>query len=1021
MTKDMPLVGVTLSPQVEPNTDWYARTILKSDSLIPASTAPTSLAYNITPRTYSFQTRRGRTYDLGRLEAGQCELRVNNSDGLFDPNNTGSPLYPNVDPYRPVRITAAYPRTGNILNDTNKGLDSKRVIAITQAVGDGTKIIYTAAGQIPFHQGQVISVTGMGAANATSYQLFQTSVHAMTTTFQIFKSGFTGTVTANGFASLDLPATLSDGAVSVCANDSNFELGVVSNWYNFSGTGLSIQSSGHSGSYSLQIASTKSAMLDVPCVAGQYVTFSVWVRSFSSSVNGGIRLYEGGYIDGSSSYTSNAFVTSGSWIRYSVTAIATAPKITVEVYGNANILLVDDIQVEFGKTATTNTTTGSTVYNLFNGFVERYPQSYQAPNRGEVNMTATDVVSMMSQNYMLNPYLSLIIQDPATYYFYPLSEDAVKSVTVSKAVSNGSTVVYSALNDFEVGQPVYVQGLSVSGYNTSTKTIVAADYQSFTVSYATTVGILENESGSAYVGNVNSKCYYSYGDYGFASTSGAGAVVELGNTKSQSLLGFDGETCLSVLGSSTASAYISTPVYTDAQTQMTTYGWLVEAWVNFSTAGTFMQLASTNGITKVKVDVNTLSATYTPFTSNASGTSSGTTATITTTTAHGLSTGDTVTLSGFTPSGYNGTYVITVTTTTKFRVTTSGSTLGAGTGGIVAPVAKLDGVANPFPKNTWELIRVSHDGTSLTVEMVDKASSSVAVAGNIVPPTVQIGSISNSSFDGFAKNLRIADLRSLTNITSDLFLLGATGDYNDSTGYRVQSLFQNYSGFSFVPVSANMGAFTMQQINSKDNSLFDVVQTVADSEFGYWFVDGSGMVTFKDAYTRQYPTTPVLTIGDGAGEIPYQGGDYVINYDLTFVYNQIDISRVNGGNFYAQDSTSVDKYFPRSLSVQVENASDAQLSSGSPLTFPIADIYLNRYAYPIMRPDHIVLTPSRNPAIWDEVLGLEIGDYIKVVKRPIGGNPITVYGWVENIEHSFDGQTSDWLTNLVFSPAPAPL
>ncbi|NBW23346.1 MAG: hypothetical protein EBR82_86925, partial [Caulobacteraceae bacterium] len=62
-----------------------------------------------------------------------------------------------------------------------------------------------------------------------------------------------------------------------------------------------------------------------------------------------------------------------------------------------------------------------------------------------------------------------------------------------------------------------------------------------------------------------------------------------------------------------------------------------------------------------------------------SGTSSGTTATLTSASAHGLATGDLVTIAGMTPSGYNGTYIATVTGSTTFTVTTSGSNLGAST------------------------------------------------------------------------------------------------------------------------------------------------------------------------------------------------------------------------------------------------------------------------------------------------------------------------------------------------------
>lgn len=65
----------------------------------------------------------------------------------------------------------------------------------------------------------------------------------------------------------------------------------------------------------------------------------------------------------------------------------------------------------------------------------------------------------------------------------------------------------------------------------------------------------------------------------------------------------------------------------------------------------------------------------------ATGTSSGTTATITTGSAHSYQTGDSVSISGMSPAGYNGTFTITVTGSATFTYVTAGSNLGAGSGG----------------------------------------------------------------------------------------------------------------------------------------------------------------------------------------------------------------------------------------------------------------------------------------------------------------------------------------------------
>lgn len=78
------------------------------------------------------------------------------------------------------------------------------------------------------------------------------------------------------------------------------------------------------------------------------------------------------------------------------------------------------------------------------------------------------------------------------------------------------------------------------------------------------------------------------------------------------------------------------------------------------------------GIGKVFVDDGTTRTEITRYTdgaSIASITRVGTTATLTTSTNHGLSTGNTVTVFGAVPTGYNGTYSITVTAATTFTYT----------------------------------------------------------------------------------------------------------------------------------------------------------------------------------------------------------------------------------------------------------------------------------------------------------------------------------------------------------------
>lgn len=52
--------------------------------------------------SYSF--RRGRPFNLARVETGTATVRLNNETGDYDPANPNSSLYPNVLPLKPVRI-----------------------------------------------------------------------------------------------------------------------------------------------------------------------------------------------------------------------------------------------------------------------------------------------------------------------------------------------------------------------------------------------------------------------------------------------------------------------------------------------------------------------------------------------------------------------------------------------------------------------------------------------------------------------------------------------------------------------------------------------------------------------------------------------------------------------------------------------------------------------------------------------------------------------------------------------------
>jgi hypothetical protein len=105
------------------------------------------------------------------------------------------------------------------------------------------------------------------------------------------------------------------------------------------------------------------------------------------------------------------------------------------------------------------------------------------------------------------------------------------------------------------------------------------------------------------------------------------------------------------------------------------------------------------GTASLLTQASDLTALLTPAKAITSATLTGGTVTVVCTAAHGFTVGSTlsITIAGVTPTGYNGTFTCTVTTTTAFTYALSGS-LAAGTGGTYIPssVAELTAMVNTF-------------------------------------------------------------------------------------------------------------------------------------------------------------------------------------------------------------------------------------------------------------------------------------------------------------------------------------
>lgn len=838
MSRELPLVGVTISPDVQPNSVWYQRLFTKFTNAVAvavtsaynANVSPASNFVSIGQRTYSFKTRRGRTYELGRIESGEAQLEVDNSDGFFDPVNG------NANIFRPVTITAAYPSTGNILNDSN-----------------------------------------------------------------LAKASFA-----------DAPTSTDTSRISVGQNDADFELGALSNWYapyaSGSANGPTVQSfvAPYAGTYCMALDGSSTAgvgALDIPVIPNKPITVSFYAKAGNASNSMYLYVHDGGW-KGSVTPVLAGFQTSWSNIstsfaRYSFTCTPTGSKITLQLQSQSTTIYVDNVQVEFASTASTFTTSGPTVRTLFNGFVERYPQTFQAPNRGQANLVATDAIASLSQVKMSNLYEQIVLGDDApNLYYYPLSENAGSVVA-----RNASPFAQSFM------QPV--------SFNTGGFGFVAP---TFGVTSAQT-GVL----GSA--------------------TTGVDFSCQAAPTPFQ------------VQGGTLQNTNVTDIVF-DVGNSYTFSFWVRPQYI------------AASGLQDVLFGVNAVTGVPT----------------------------------------VNMPFIIGIGNDGAFRVLTSGGTTPITTSAVTA--------------GTWNFISLNVTRTnSTTYTFSCSLNGATATTGTwsnsdriVVNNFVLSGPCAFTTTYTPASTTTIAHLSiHRGSITPSLYY--ASGKYAqatsssayEQTGTRFGNILSKFSGFKYLPYSTNLGKSQMQPLNTTDTSVVDYIQNIADTENGTWFVDGSGYVTFQDRWQREQKLVPSVIFGDGTGEIPYEGGDVVIDFDPTYIYNDVTIVRNGGLTITTQDTTSLADYYPRSISKTIYNGADTEASDA-------AYYLLSRYKDPHARPVSITLTPARNPSVFNSALGLEVGDYVRVNKRPLGATAISVDCFVERVEHEFNAQTADWITQVFLSP-----
>ena len=320
----------------------------------------------------------------------------------------------------------------------------------------------------------------------------------------------------------------------------------------------------------------------------------------------------------------------------------------------------------------------------------------------------------------------------------------------------------------------------------------------------------------------------------------------------------------------------------------------------------------------------------------------------------------------------------------------------------------------------WHLVFAAYDRTSATLRIgIDGVSwtyTSIAstdepsglISDNIaayVDPTVGNGTVFN--FKGDMSFVAEFPTQLSTTAMNNIYTAWRSACAGESTNARYARILR-YAGYT-GPSTLQTGLTTsMGPAAIEGQDAVSALQAVTDTENGEHFVDRSGFVQFKARSARYNALTPVYTFGENTNEWPYE--DISTDFDSTHLSNQVTVTQESTGqNFYAQDSTSITNYFPRTMARTI-NASDPNECQDA------ADYLLSRYKQPATRVATLKLHPSAYPAMWPICLSLELGMRVRVMRRPPGVPVTQIECFIENISWEF-GDDGEAFQTLQCSPA----
>lgn len=185
---------------------------------------------------------------------------------------------------------------------------------------------------------------------------------------------------------------------------------------------------------------------------------------------------------------------------------------------------------------------------------------------------------------------------------------------------------------------------------------------------------------------------------------------------------------------------------------------------------------------------------------------------------------------------------------------------------------------------------------------------------------------------------------------------------------------------------------------------------------GTWTATAPGTAFFAAAVVKINGTPPSstqlvidrITLSGTGFQTAYEG-DIQIDYDVTYLYNDIQITRnADQVSFRITDTASQKQYFPRvytrTIYTYPDNPPDEMTGC--------ADWLLQAYKQPSPRISHMVIDAASNPDAWTTALSVDVGDTVTVTRDPIGAPAILEQYFVVGVSPEIGPSVATFTYNL---------